>query len=229
MFDQISETLSSDLNNPYPSLKPVINQTLNWLHYSSDAAKAAFLSLSLPSARLIVWLVMSGRVAETSLRDYGGRERERERWHHRPLSSRLPVAIVTGCGISCWRSIRGLVQIPAMCVFLKVPDPSATWITWMITIIHTHTHTWTQTQSDGRPANTMTFKSRTETAAASSCSEHTELNKPKSQLAGDVWAVTAAERCESGGCQVSYYNMTHHHVGHKSTGALSPGSTGAGW
>lgn len=139
MFDQISETLSSDLNNPYPSLKPVINQTLNWLHYSSDAAKAAFLSLSLPSARLIVWLVMSGRVAETSLRDYGGRERERERWHHRPLSSRLPVAIVTGCGISCWRSIRGLVQIPAMCVFLKVPDPSATWITWMITIIHTHT------------------------------------------------------------------------------------------
>lgn len=227
MFDQISETLSSDLNNPYPSLKPVINQTLNWLHYSSDAAKAAFLSLSLPSARLIVWLVMSGRVAETSLRDYGGRERE--------MAPQATIIQTSCCHSNRLRNFMLTLDQGARPNTRHVCFPQGAWPVCHLNHLddnnnsHTHTHTWTQTQSDGRPANTMTFKSRTETAAASSCSEHTELNKPKSQLAGDVWGVTAAERCESGGCQVSYYNMTHHHVGHKSTGALSPGSTGAGW
>ena len=158
----MSEPLTSNLNNPYPS--PVINQTLNWLHYSSDAAKAAFLSLSLPSERLIVWLVMSGRVGETSLRDYGERERERERerWHRRPLSSRLPVAIVTGCRISCWRSIRGVRPNTR-----RVCLPQGAWPVCHLNHLddnnnshtHTHTHSWTPAQSDGRPANTMTLKS----------------------------------------------------------------------
>lgn len=78
------------------------------INQSQTVAAAAFLSVSLSlSVQLIVWLLMSGRVGETSLRDCAAlymclreRERERETWYCRPLPFRLLVAIVTGCCIA---------------------------------------------------------------------------------------------------------------------------------
>lgn len=150
-------------------------------------------------SRLIVWLVMSGRVGETSLRDCAAlymclRERD------------FPVAMVTGCGISCWWS--GSIWVPARYVFNKVNDPSSTWLTWMM-------------GTNGRSPETMTMLESV-TPSASSCSlKHSQKDKAVTTGWG-VWAVTAGERYGSDGCRD--HNMSHHHhhhVGVKSARAHS--------
>lgn len=114
---------------------------------SGEAATAASLLFMLRqtlSAGLIVWPVTSGRVGETSLRDYAAlcmRPREREREN---------VLRATTTETSCCHSnrlrnfmlmLRCLVSLHAwrVCDFPEGRDWCSPQITWMIN--HTHTHT----------------------------------------------------------------------------------------